>query len=455
MRRLATQARGETVRSSRDYQELIELGNPLSLAPINKKLPSQLSISYKLNENAGIITGFGGYFAASTDIQVSFIVKDGENNEILERSKVVESHRYWTRIGHAWINEKRLASLILSILWDGQAELIIWGLTSNRVLLPERIVSFMENISESIQILNKAHLSPESYFFMHESPIGHGSIINSSNLTYREMKRKNVGKKCSQCQRLLPIDPRLSNLRATSERPRRAPQSMVLAFHGHSAKRTGYQNECRVCKKFEINEHFNPLRTADQLHESSTLTRERKLFLRENQAIKDFKERISKQGLRQFVWERFNKQCFKCKSNVDLNGFELDHTRPLAYLWPLDQYATCLCSICNNMKKDSFPIEFYTEDELKQLASIIGLPVRIISERSLNVQELNRIRKDIGKFATEWSPRLFHSVASRVQELLPDINLFDELKQADSRLYSKIIDSLYERPAPLGALGKK
>jgi len=224
---------------------------------------------------------------------------------------------------------------------------------------------------------------------------------------------------------------------------------MVLAFHGHSAKKTGYQNECRACKKFEINNHFNPRRTADQLHESSTLTRERKLLLRENEAIREFKERVSKNGLRHYTWTLFHRQCFKCGRAVRLKTYQLDHTRPLAYLWPLDRYATCLCETCNNNKKDSFPVEFYAKGELKRLSEITKLPLTELRKRSVNETELGRIRSDIVGFAESWSPRLFNSVAIRVREVRPDIDLFAELEAASSSLHKKIVAALQLRPAPV------
>ena len=57
----------------------------------------------------------------------------------------------------------------------------------------------------------------------------------------------------------------------------------------------------------------------------------------------------------------------------------LDHTRPLAFLWPLDETATSLCSNCNSQKSAKFPKDFYTLIEIKELSKITGL-----SENELN-----------------------------------------------------------------------
>src|SRR5207244_3589985 len=138
-------------------------------------------------------------------------------------------------------------------------------------------------------------------------------------------------------------------------------------------KLSKHQNECRACKKWRINDDFNPKRTTDQLHESSVITRERRLFLRDPERLQAIKER-SGAGLKSQVWERFGRRCFYCNRSLDLDEVHLDHTRPLAYLWPIDEHATCLCGEHNNQKQDKFPVDFYTDAQLHELADICGLP---------------------------------------------------------------------------------
>jgi 5-methylcytosine-specific restriction endonuclease McrA len=68
------------------------------------------------------------------------------------------------------------------------------------------------------------------------------------------------------------------------------------------------------------------------------------------------------------IWEKFGKRCFKCGKELQSpSEMDLDHTMPLAALWPLDEYATCLCSNCNSRKSDHYPVDFYTSDELRAL----------------------------------------------------------------------------------------
>lgn len=446
MRRLATQSRGGSVKSQRDYQEVVDLGHPLCFKP-TRKGEVFFDVRYELEEGLGKLAACGGYFAADSTATIQLQVLDPDGTEVASHRFVVEQQHYWTRLGFAWeLNGGVPIHWDVRVSWEGPAQLTVWGLTVDGLQLPEPM---QQKIADGWKdVLRPMHL-PEAFYLSHDSPLCGGRILESAHVKWAESRRANPGKKCSQCQRLLPIDPRLAEYRADTPAKKRAPRSMVIAFHGHRSKKTGYQNECRSCKKFEINDHFNPIRTSDQHHESSTLTRERKLLLRESEVLELFKERQSKEGLRSFVWKRFRRRCFKCGVKVTVEGFQLDHTRPLAYLWPLDEHATCLCSDCNNTKKDSFPVDFYTPEELKSLAEIVGLPLAELQKRGVNQKELRRIRKDLVGFASTWSPRLFQSVASRVAELQPEIDLFEELGRVSPDLLRKIEEDLASRPAAL------
>ena len=241
-------------------------------------------------------------------------------------------------------------------------------------------------------------------------------------------------KKCAYCQRLLPLDPR---------RP------SALAFHKHNAKKTGHQNECRSCKKWRINNEFNPKRTTDQLHESSVITRERKIFLREPEILERVKDRNGA-GLKSIIWERFDRKCFRCCEGLALDEVQLDHTRPLAYLWPIDEHATCLCAGCNNFKRERFPVDVYTGPDLRRLSGITGLPYSDLVRKDVNRPELRRILSNVVRFALEWDPRTFNATARKVKELLPDVDLFEVLRKADQDVYIQINRSLEERPEAVG-----
>lgn len=453
MRRLATQKRGGSVKSQGDYQTISELEKPLCFVPRNPGR-AVVTVQYEHSQGQGRFASVGGYLAADRQVSVDLTVTDEGGRTFASRTLSVDGQNYWTRAGIAWEESVALpVHLQVTLSWQGPARLTVWGLDCNQIDLPEPALRYLETKGRILDRLNSIHLAPEAFYMSHDSPLCGGLIVHHQELEWGEGDRQVLVKKCSQCQRLLPIDPRLGLLRAESSGRSRSPGNMVLAFHGHRSKRTGYQNECRACKKFEINDHFNILRSWDQLHESSVLTRERKILLRESEVLAQFKERHSKQGLRSFVWNRFRRRCFYCERPVSLRKYQLDHTRPLAYLWPLDEYATCLCAECNNNKKDKFPVEFYSPTQLEELSKRIGLPLGELKARSVNPLELTRIRGDIVAFAASWTPRLFCSVALRVKDIDEDIDLFDDLRRASPERHDEIVAYLRTRPSGILDLG--
>ncbi len=57
---------------------------------------------------------------------------------------------------------------------------------------------------------------------------------------------------------------------------------------------------------------------------------------------------------------------------------------PIAYLYRLDESATCLCKECNSKKRDKFPSEFYSSKELERLSKITGLPIDTLKKKEAN-----------------------------------------------------------------------
>ncbi|MFT3912592.1 MAG: hypothetical protein QM704_00480 [Anaeromyxobacteraceae bacterium] len=280
--------------------------------------------------------------------------------------------------------------------------------------------------------LASPHLVPETFYLAHTSPTVRAMGSWENAVTAAAHGDPIPLKKCAYCQRLLPID---------TKRP------ATLAFHKHNAKRTGHQNECRACKKWRINDDFNPKRTVDQLHESSVITRERKLFLREPEALYAIKEREGA-GLKSIVWNRFGRKCFRCKTPLALKDVELDHTRPMAYLWPIDEHATCLCGACNNHKKDRFPVDVYTEPQLRELAKVTGLTYADLTKKEVCEKELQRILRDIVGFARTWDPSMFNATARKVRELR-GIDLFEALRRADPKEHTRMLQEVAKRPEPV------
>jgi len=349
-------------------------------------------------------------------------------NSEVKREKRFELASQWNRIGLAVAYDGEEDVTITIELEGNVPRLEIWGLDLGVLDLPDRLAG--KNVTP--EALESVHVCPETFYLPHENVLN--LEINGDTSSEMTIREKNPGrielKKCSYCGRYLPID---------SDRPG------ALAFHRHSAKVSGHQNECRSCKKWRINDDFNPARTVDQLHESSVITRERKLLLREPEILKAIKDRHGA-GLKSIIWEKFGRKCFNCNKPLALDEVCLDHTRPLAYLWPIDEFATCLCDTCNNHKKERFPVDFYTDDQLHRLADITGLPYEELIKKEVNEASLRYIIDDISNFVRTWEARTFNATARKVKELKPDTDLFEILRKVDAEGYRELMAELAERP---------
>ena len=107
---------------------------------------------------------------------------------------------------------------------------------------------------------------------------------------------------------------------------------------------------------------------------------------------------LSKKEFSKYIWEKFNKRCFKCGENskeLELSEMALDHTMPLAYLYRLDETATCLCSSHNSQKSDHFPVDYYTQSELQRLSKITGLSLETLHSKQINKEVLDLLIKDV------------------------------------------------------------
>ena len=425
MRRLAKQTRDDEYASQRDYQELsIAIGqviHPVSAGP--HRVTFRAAVDTETNTN---FVGAGVYLQPSEPVTVTLTIRaDGEEGT---RDAALGAD-HWNRVGMA-IEAADAEEVEVTLEWEGEVDLHLWGLSAGPLEVPEPLL----DPDVDAETLNQTHLAPETYFLIQDTAVGLDLDDEASTALKLGPGADVILKKCSYCGRMLPLDPdRLG----------------TLAFHKHNAKRTKHQNECRACKKWRINDDFNPKRTVDQLHESSVITRERKLFLREPERLQEFKDREGA-GLKSKAWERFDRKCFYCKRDLELGEVQLDHTRPLAYLWPIDEHATCLGAEHNNQKTDRFPVDFYNDTPLHELSEITGLSYEELIAKEVNEEELGRIRADIVSFALEWEARTFAATARKVAEYRPDVDLYAELEAADPEVHADLMAELADRPLGVG-----
>lgn len=426
VRRLAKQSRHDRVRSARDYQVLhTRQGVALRLEP-RRTCRAVFTATIVKTGNVPYV-GVGAYLKGDVpgDIRIRLVHQSGTT-----RMQVHHCQRQWGRFGMA-VPMQPTGMARIEIATSGNLKTLhIWGLDCGALNLPEGVIAQGASTEE---VLNSPQLAPETLYLPHEVAIAMDPAEHEWDGVHAlDGKGAPISvKKCAYCQRLLPID---------VNRP------SALAFHKHNAKRTGHQNECRACKKWRINDSFNPKRTTDQLHESSVITRERKLFLREPEILQQIKDRQGA-GLKSIIWRRFNKKCFRCNRPLKLSEVQLDHTRPLAYLWPIDGHATSLCPTCNNHKRERFPVDVYSEPQLRDLAAITGLPYEDLVRRELNDVELRRIVSGIATFAQRWDARTFNATARKIRELRPDVDLYEILGLADANLLMDLRERVRLRPS--------
>jgi len=147
------------------------------------------------------------------------------------------------------------------------------------------------------------------------------------------------------------------------------------AFGNHSARVTGRQGECTVCKNL-YNAIKNQTRVPDQHREAS---QKRRLYI----DVAGASEKLDTKT----IFSRFGGKCFKCgELLVDESGHpipgahQLDHTLPAYYLWPMTtDNATLLCRKHNNEKSGSWPSAYYSRTELRALSAKTGIDYDVLS----------------------------------------------------------------------------
>ncbi|HET6448493.1 MAG TPA: hypothetical protein VFG31_05220 [Conexibacter sp.] len=418
MRRLANQSRDDAYSSRRDYQRF-EDAQGLWLSAAGPQ-PFTMAFAVPTSDRDELVA-FGGFLAPGASMPVTVSLCG-------PRTTVERTFKFragWNRFGLALRTSEPVRA---SLQWSEPHPFSMWGIVGGPVILPDHISA----LRVPDEALLKDHLVPETFYFAHEGAVTLDILTDASSHFTTSAGAPITLKKCSYCGRRLPVDPnRLGS----------------LSFHKHNAKLTRHQNECRVCKKWRINDTLNELRTKDQLHESSVITRERKIFLRDPEILQSIKQRTGA-GLKSQVWHRFGKRCFYCKRPLSLEEMQLDHTRPLAYLWPIDEHATSLCAAHNNQKKDKFPIDFYSDAQLAELSAICGLSLDQLRAKEVNPAELRRILASLPTFSREWDSRHFAATARKIAELRPDVDLYAQLRDRDPEAHRSLCDQLAERPLP-------
>jgi hypothetical protein len=261
---------------------------------------------------------------------------------------------------------------------------------------------------------NMYQFAPEA-LFINEDGAGEVAIeaAEDASSTYQPL----ILKSCNRCGRYLPVN-------VPVERDQLSFSNHCVADHRRPCKHAtfgrlrnvedakevlqldyGYQLECRFCKKFEVNAAHNPQRTSAQMKEDGARRRAFELLLAELYGGTPQLRYRHEKGteLADDVWKRFACSCFNCGAKLPTpRDMHLDHTRPLALLWPLDGTATALCGSCNSEKRDRAPSDFYTPAKLAALAKITGIPPDYLAKTHPNEEALALLLRRLDWFFGEF-----------------------------------------------------
>jgi len=347
--------------------------------------------------------GFGGWFTASGPVEV------GRKDLISDWVCNIPLNGEWGKFGSQWVSTVAgKISLDIQFKATKALEFALYDVAGGHVE--------HDGITEARPELlkNMWTFAPEGNIFPHADGIVY--VVEPDTTSGKKVEI--TLKSCNRCGRFLPVN------MAPNER-------VTLSFSNHCIARApcrhssfgriqdfqksdltfqmeyGFQLECRFCKKFFVNAPLNPQRTAGQMKEDGARRRAFEVLLEclnQGSPQLEYKNRTGR-DLAADIYEKFDGKCFKCKKSLkSIRKMHLDHTRPLALLWPLDDYATALCSDHNAEKRARMPSDYYSPNELRELAKITGLQLECLRDPSPNVKAIKLLGKRLDWFFDEFIP---------------------------------------------------
>jgi hypothetical protein len=344
----------------------------------NLKAGESLELFFLIEEHdKGDLLGFGAWFWHSEGIEPSLSGFDGS------RTLTGYSSESWNKVGALWKAKDESPIYItfsLEAKRDGQVSIYqpICGRVAH-IHLDDAREALMKNMYD---------FAPEAIFIDGEVKAEVDiDAPDDSGIATHDL----ILKSCNRCGRYLPVN--ISN-----ERNHLSFTNHCVAAHRRPCKHStfgnlrnvedkseaikldyGYQLECRFCKKFEVNAAHNPQRSSGQMKEDGARRRAFEMLLAdlyEGTPQLLYRHKFHSE-LADDIWKSFGKTCFNCGTGLKTaRDMHLDHTRPLAFLWPLDGTATALCGSCNSQKRDRTPSEFYIKPgQLDQLSLFTKIPI--------------------------------------------------------------------------------
>lgn len=395
-RRAMTRSSGFTVHDETSGGEFRrENASIITLQPGNT-----VTVSFLISDHScGSLIGYGAWFWHSEHITYSLI--GGPK----KRTLTEYGSTSWNKAGSMW-SAQDASPVDIKLIFSANSNATI------ALYLPQCGVIKHKHLDSARPELmrNMYQFSPEALF------ISDKGIVRISLDRHQDDSgqfKDLILKSCNRCGRYLPVNIPL-------ERDQLSFSNHCVAEHRRPCKHAtfgrlrnihddteilkleyGFQLECRYCKKFEVNAAHNPQRTSAQMKEDGARRRAFELLLAElYNGTPQLRYRHEKGSeLANDVWHKFNCACFKCGTKLPRpRDMHLDHTRPLALLWPLDGTATALCGSCNSEKRDRAPSEFYTPAKLEELSTITGIPLADLNNTYPNEEAIELLMENLDWF---------------------------------------------------------
>lgn len=346
--------------------------------------------------------GFGGWFTVSDSVTV--VLTSTAPRQVLTEY----GNGNWEKFGSLWRSDGGSHQAELVFTASGKGFVSTYGILCGRV---EH--TYLSTAAEAL-LGNMWTTAPEANFYDPKKPgkvvVGAPSAGHAGGAAELHLKS------CNRCGRSLPIN-------IVDEQSHLSYTNHCVAAHRRPCSHAGFgklqddsdgsilqldygfQLECRFCKKFEVNAAHNKQRTAGQMKEDGARRRHFELLLEhlyEGTPQLRFKQQTGR-DLALTVYENFDRQCFKCGTKLaTARDMHLDHTRPLALLWPLGPDATALCATHNSEKRDRPPSGYYTDDELKRLSKITGISLTELRDPAPNLDAVKRLHAERDWFYNEF-----------------------------------------------------
>jgi hypothetical protein len=370
------------------------------VAAFKLKKGETLSICFQLpHHEATDFLGFGGWFQTDKPVKAQIIGSPAKY------TLTTFSSPNWNKFGSLWSADRKGVERVEVIFTaDYNCRIALHRLQCGIVLHSHLKRARIELLPNMYQF------APEALFVTKTGTVRvtHAGKTALTIDSYLDL----IEKSCNRCGRYLPIniiDERthlsFSNHCVAANRcpcrhatfsklrNRENPLDRIVLKHG-------YQLECRFCKKFEVNAAHNPQRTTSQMKEDAARRRAFELLIEGlvgGSSQLKYRHQTGRE-LAEDIYKNFGGKCFNCGEPLSARGLQLDHTRPLALLWPLDVTATALCRPCNSKKRDRPPTEFYNDRQLAKLAVKTGIPLAELKDPKPNTAIIKKLSSRLNWF---------------------------------------------------------